>query len=89
MEDIESFTTSTTLGTEGFPTAATFGVGSLGDLAVTPLGFGPIELVGDDGRVSRFPRAMCRFTSADGRSGVGWTEWNQPQSPAGAAGAAG
>jgi hypothetical protein len=89
IEDIESFTTSTTLGAEGFPTAATFGVGSLGDLAVTPLGFGPIELVGDDGRVSRFPRAMCRFTSADGRSGVGWTEWNQPQSPAGAAGAAG
>jgi hypothetical protein len=89
IEDIESFTTSTTLGAEGFPTAATFGVGSLGDLAVTPLGFGPIELVAPDGRVSRFPRAMCRFTSADGRSGGGWTEWNQPQSPAGAAGAAG
>jgi hypothetical protein len=32
-----------------------------------------------DGRVSRFPRALCRFDATDGRSGWGWTEWNQPQ----------
>ena len=31
-----------------------------------------------DGRVSRFPRSLCRFTEADGRRGVGWTEWLQP-----------
>jgi hypothetical protein len=28
--------------------------------------------------VARFPRALCRFESADGRRGAGWTEWNQP-----------
>ena len=27
-----------------------------------------------DGRVSRFPRSLCRFEAADGRSGFGWTE---------------
>ena len=30
-------------------------------------------------RHARFPRALCRFETADGRSGVGWTEWNQPE----------
>ena len=29
-------------------------------------------------RHARFPRALCRFEAADGRTGVGWTEWNQP-----------
>jgi hypothetical protein len=31
--------------------------------------------------VSRFPRAMARFDAADGRTGTGWIEFNQP--PAG------
>jgi hypothetical protein len=35
-----------------------------------------------DGRIGRFPRALCRFDAADGRSGFGWTEWNRPE-PAG------
>lgn len=83
LEDIETFAATTELGDEGFPTSATFGVGTIGDLAVEPLGFGPVELRAEDGRVSRFPRAMCRFTAADGRGGIGWTEWNQPQLVAG------
>jgi hypothetical protein len=29
--------------------------------------------------VSHFPRAMCRARSSDGRSGVGWMEWNLNQ----------
>ena len=32
-----------------------------------------------DGRISRFPRAVARFVAADGRTGLGWIEWNQPQ----------
>ena len=31
-----------------------------------------------DGRMGRFPRGLCRFDAADGRSGYGWTEWNRP-----------
>ena len=32
-----------------------------------------------DGQVSRFPRAAVRLTAADGRTGTGWIEWNQPE----------
>ena len=48
-------------------------------LEVQPLAFGPLRLVSGDGRVSHFPRAMCRVRCADGRSGVGWVEWNLNQ----------
>ena len=37
-----------------------------------------LRLTTSDGRVSRFPRSLCRFATDDGRTGVGWTEWNQP-----------
>ena len=68
------------LGAHGFPTGGRIVCGDL-DLAVTPLGFSPVHLVDHDGaaeRHARFPRALCRFEATDGRSGVGWTEWNQP-----------
>jgi hypothetical protein len=44
-----------------------------------PIGHGPLLLVAPDGRRSRFPRAMCRYTTEDGRVGTGWTEHNLPQ----------
>jgi hypothetical protein len=44
---------------------------------IRPLAFGPLRLVAPDGRVTHFPRAMCRFTVADGRRGLGWVEWNR------------
>jgi hypothetical protein len=67
-----------TLGPEGFPFAASAIIAGL-ELAIEPIGWAPVLLTGPDGQVDRFPRAMCRFTSADGRDGLGWTEWNQPQ----------
>lgn len=73
----------TTLAAEGFPAAVRMELGSL-DMQVTPVGFAPILLTDEsEGRVSRFPRAMCRFVDAGGASGVGWTEWNQPQAAPG------
>ena len=48
-------------------------------LEVTPLAFGPLRLVAPDGRVAHFPRAMCRLTAEDGRTGLGWVEWNRNQ----------
>lgn len=48
-------------------------------LDVEPLAFGALRLDAPDGRVSMFPRAMCRVTAADGRSGTGWVEWNRVQ----------
>ncbi len=47
-------------------------------IEVTPLAFGPVLLRNDDGRLSRFPRAMVHYACADGREGLGWMEWNQP-----------
>lgn len=77
---IETCTAEEELGAHGFPTAAHLTCGEL-DLAVEPVAFSPVHLIDDDGtgpRHARFPRALCRFEASDGRTGVGWTEWNQP-----------
>ena len=51
-------------------------------LDIEPLAFGPLRLLSPDGRVSHFPRSMCRVRCRDGRSGVGWVEWNLNQTGA-------
>jgi hypothetical protein len=66
------------LGEHGFPTGGRISFAGL-DLAVSPLAFAPVLLTSPERRISRFPRALCRFEAGDGRSGYGWTEWNQPQ----------
>lgn len=66
------------LGAEGLPTTASASIAGL-TMAMEPIGWAPVPLRGPEGQVGRFPRAMCRFTAADGRTGHGWTEWNQPQ----------
>lgn len=43
---------------------------------VSPRGFGPLRLEAPDGRVTHFQRAMAEFRTTDGRTGVGWIEWN-------------
>jgi Ecdysteroid kinase-like family len=42
-------------------------------------GHAPVLLTATDGRVSRFPRAWATVTTADGRTGIGWLEWNRSQ----------
>jgi hypothetical protein len=42
-------------------------------------GHAPVLLTSTDGRVSRFPRAWATVTTTDGRTGVGWFEWNRNQ----------
>ena len=72
------------VGEHGFPTRARIDIEaapahSLG-IDVTPVAFGPVLLRNeDDGRTSRFPRAMVRCRADDGREGSGWIEWNQPE----------
>jgi hypothetical protein len=48
------------------------------DLRIEPQAFGPLLLTAPDGRISRFPRGLARFVADDGRTGLGWIEWNQP-----------
>jgi hypothetical protein len=72
----------------GFSAQTDFGFGDLPQqsrlrlpglpMTAVPLAFAPVAMTSPDGRVSHFPRAMCRFTADDGRTGYGWTEWNQP-----------
>ena len=52
-----------------------------GDLVteIEPLAYGALRLEAPDGRVSHFPRAMARVTTGDGRTGVGWIEFNRNQ----------
>jgi Ecdysteroid kinase-like family len=57
----------------GGPTTQRFGDS---DVTFEPLGHGPLRLVADDGRVALFPRAWARLRASDGRTGVGWIEWN-------------
>lgn len=80
IQQIDRCAADEVLDDEGLPTSARLVCGGL-VLAVEPVAFSPVHLVDDDGvrqRVSRFPRALCRFQAGDGRRGVGWTEWNQP-----------
>lgn len=71
------------VGAHGFPSTARIEIAAAPDhdigLDVTPVAFGPVLLRNDDGRTSRFPRAMVTCRSDDGRTGAGWIEWNQPE----------
>lgn len=54
------------------------GVGPL-EFAVSPLHHAPVGIDVLDGGPSRLLRSLCRATTADGRTGISWTEWNHPQ----------
>jgi hypothetical protein len=67
-----------TFGDDGLPQATTL---TYGDLTATIdiRGHAPVLLTAPDGRVSHFPRAWAAVTTDDGRTGVGWVEWNRNQ----------
>ena len=77
--EVDAVGASEDVGPDGLITGATLTFGDL-TLAVEPRAFGPLRLEAPDGRVSEFPRAMCRFTAPDGRTGAGWVEWNRNRS---------
>ncbi len=76
---VASVDVTESLGEEGLPSSAAARVEPGGlRLDIEPLWFGPALLEAPDGRRGRFPRAAARFRAEDGRSGIGWIEWNQP-----------
>jgi hypothetical protein len=85
--ELESVEAIEEVGPDGLVVSARLDLqpGGLG-LDVEPLAFGPLRLVAPDGRATSFPRAMCRLRSADGRTGLGWLEWNLVQGRAAEAG---
>ncbi len=85
VQTVTSLEVTEELGPEGIPlrARAVVGPGRL-ELRIEPVAFGPMVLTAPDGRVSRFPRGLARFAADDGRSGLGWIEWNQPDAHTGA-----
>ena len=82
--ELQAVTAREEFADNGLPLATTLTF-SPGDLTATIdiRGHAPVLLTSPDGRVSHFPRAWATVTTGDGRTGVGWVEWNRNQpSPA-------
>lgn len=76
------FAAQTSFGPDGFPAQSRLLLPGA-PMRVVPLAFAPVAMTSPDGRQTQFPRALCQFTADDGRTGYGWTEWNQPPGWAG------
>ncbi|PRC46878.1 phosphotransferase, partial [Mycobacterium sp. ITM-2017-0098] len=79
VTELSTGTASYELGADGLVTAGTLQLG--GDdnelvVEVVPRLSGPLRMTAPDDRVTHFVRAAAEFRTADGRSGVGWIEWN-------------
>ncbi|NKE31800.1 phosphotransferase, partial [Mycobacterium tuberculosis] len=76
--ELQSVTADYSLGSDDLPVSTTLRL-QPGDIEATVdiQGHAPVLLVAPDGRVSQFPRAWAKVRTADGRSGVGWLEWNR------------
>lgn len=76
--ELPSVTARETFGTDDLPIATELDLGdACPALTFDVRGHAPVLLRAKDGRVSRFPRAWGTVTAADGRTGVGWMEWNR------------
>jgi hypothetical protein len=76
--ELQAIKARETFGANGLPQHTTL---TYGDLSATIdiRGHAPVLLTGPDGRISLFPRAWATVTTDDGRTGVGWVEWNRNQ----------
>jgi hypothetical protein len=77
LRHLAGFAAETEFGADGFPAMSRLRLPGA-PLEAVPLAFAPVAMTSPEGQVSHFPRAMCRFIADDGRTGYGWTEWNQP-----------
>jgi hypothetical protein len=62
----------------GIPSSANVTIGSIA-LDLEPMAITAHELTDSEQRRTRAPRALVRLVAADGRTGSGWAEWNEPQ----------
>ncbi|MGE2815146.1 phosphotransferase [Mycobacterium heidelbergense] len=78
VSEVQTVGSREPFGANGLPLNATLTLdpgGITADLDVR--GHAPVLLTADDGRVSHFPRAWASVSTPDGRTGVGWVEWNR------------
>ena len=80
LVELQAVTARETFADNGLPLQTTLTLDP-GDVTATVdiRGHAPVLLTSPDGRVSHFPRAWAAVTTADGRTGVGWLEWNRNQ----------
>ena len=74
---LSGFSAETTFGADDLPQRSRLSLAGA-PMYAEPVSFAPVAMTAPDGRITHFPRALCRFSADDGRSGYGWTEWNQP-----------
>ncbi|SPM26590.1 phosphotransferase [Mycobacterium terramassiliense] len=76
--ELDTVASREAFGDNGLPLKATLDLNPGGITAdIEVRGQAPVRLVAADGRVSQFPRAWVSVSTADGRAGVGWVEWNR------------
>ena len=73
------FDVDVTTGADGFPSTTTMRVNGL-DVVATPELVAGLAMRAPDGRVGLLHRAASTFVTSDGRTGVGWMEYNLPPS---------
>jgi hypothetical protein len=80
LVELQAVTARETFSGNGLPISTTLTVAP-GDFTATidVRGHAPVLLTAPDGRTSHFARAWARVSTADGRTGVGWIEWNRNQ----------
>ena len=78
LTELQTVDSREAFGPNGLPLDATLDL-DLGGLSadVQVYGQAPVRLTAADGRVSQFPRVWASVATPDGRSGVGWVEWNR------------
>jgi hypothetical protein len=78
VTELQSIATRETFDAGGLPSSATLALNPGGiNATVDVRGQAPVRLVSFDGRISQFPRVWATVSTADGRRGVGWLEWNR------------
>jgi hypothetical protein len=80
VAEVHTVNTRDTFGANGLPLKTTLSLDA-GEVSgeVQAHGHAPVRLTAADGRVSEFARAWVSINTTDGRSGVGWMEWNRNQ----------
>jgi Ecdysteroid kinase-like family len=76
LVELSKVAAQTTFADNGLPVSAELEYGDL-HATIEVRGHAPVLLTSPDGRLSRFPRAWGSVTTADGRTGTGWIEWNR------------
>jgi len=76
LREITSVSVVEAFDADGLPTTAEVTIGDL-TVDIEMLGHAPVQLISTDSRVSQFPRVWGTVRTTDGRTGVGWLEWNR------------